>query len=425
METRPPPRIDSLALLLACLLLATPAFAQNPCVAANGEAAVLLADADSGISGTGRAGGDESGLGGTGRSGGDESGFGGTGYSGGDESGIGGTGVFGTITAFGSICVNGLRVHYDQQTPIYIDGQPAAIESLAIGQVVAVQATGHGDELQALHVEIRRALEGPVNRIDAEAGLLYVMDSPVALNPEALAAGPELRVGTRVSVSGLRRGDGVVVASRLASAGEGERDSISGIVRRNANAEFTVGGTRISYAGEPDEGEFVHVTGRYVAAQGIFEAATVSRTPLLDPDVERLSVEGYLQELKGDGRVFLPGVEVERDSLERAVDPTERTHRVRITGRRDGLGRLRVERVHRVERPRVVRDLRPAKRDRPARRTKPQKKSKPGDRPDRPPRPTVSRPTDRPDRPPRIDRPPKVDRPSVIDSNVRQVRDLR
>ncbi|MBW2294753.1 MAG: hypothetical protein JRG94_20940 [Deltaproteobacteria bacterium] len=144
--------------------------AQNPCAVPEGSASeVQLAQSDSGLSGTGRAGGDESGLGGTGLRGSEESGIGGTGYSGGDgdeeESGIGGTGVFGTITAFGSICVNGLRIHYDDETPITLDGKASTTGALAIGQRTLGRAgidpecTDRADHAYRLHRKSRKPLE--------------------------------------------------------------------------------------------------------------------------------------------------------------------------------------------------------------------------------------------------------------------------
>src|SRR5262245_17303635 len=61
-------------------------------------------------------------------------GIGGTGISvakintrGGD--GIGGTGVRGTITGFGSILVNGLKLEFDHTTKVETDGKPATLEA--------------------------------------------------------------------------------------------------------------------------------------------------------------------------------------------------------------------------------------------------------------------------------------------------------
>jgi len=410
-------RIDLHAVLLLVLWFASPAMAQNPCVNAGAADALLLAQSESGMSGTGHSGGDESGLGGTGRAPGDESGFGGTGYSAGDESGLGGTGVFGTITAFGSICVNGLRVHYDDETPIHLDGQRVSVAALAIGQVVAVEATGKGQELEARRVDTLHALTGPVARVDRDAGRIYVMDAPVLVGKQWLAENPAQLVGSRVSVSGLRRGDGVVVASRVALASEEQRDGVSGIVRESPHGEPIVGGIRVARLQDAEQGDFVRITGHYRAMDSLLEAKTVSTAPLLSHGSERLSVEGYLHELPGDGRLFLPGVEVERASLERSLERSDRSQRLRVTGWRDRIGRLRVDRVRRVERPNPVRALPRADRTRVDKPMKSADRVRANDRVVRPVRP-------RAERPPRVDRPPKPDRPSVIDSSLRDIKRL-
>ena len=38
--------------------------------------------------------------------------------------GIGGTGIVGVVTGFASICVNGVEVHFDNSTPVSVDGHP-------------------------------------------------------------------------------------------------------------------------------------------------------------------------------------------------------------------------------------------------------------------------------------------------------------
>ncbi|MBE7245533.1 MAG: hypothetical protein INR63_11310, partial [Actinomycetospora chiangmaiensis] len=54
------------------------------------------------------------------------------------DRGIGGTGVIGTIRRFGSIVVNDLRIAYPKDAEVRVDGAPAGIADLRIGQVVRV-----------------------------------------------------------------------------------------------------------------------------------------------------------------------------------------------------------------------------------------------------------------------------------------------
>ena len=78
-------------------------------------------------------------------------GIGGTGVPVAEDGGVGGTGapvadgtgIVGTITGFASICVNGLEVFYDENTPTNANGEPLGTGGLAIGQVVAIRITSY------------------------------------------------------------------------------------------------------------------------------------------------------------------------------------------------------------------------------------------------------------------------------------------
>lgn len=411
-------RTSVFAFLIALFCVATlPAQAENPCLAADpGGAELQLASSDSGIGGTGLSG-DESGIGGTGRSDKDESGIGGTGYDAGDESGIGGTGIYGTITAFGSICVNGLRIHYDDETPVSVDGASASPGELAVGQVVAVEATGDGSELRASKVSVESALTGPITSLDYEKNVLTVMGQRVIV-PEAF--GEErfpLEVGMRATVDGLRRGDGAVDANRIAKPSADQPDSVSGIVRWVKRGVVEIGGIRVrvddSRRTRLEDGHFARASGSWNGERRTFDRSVVTASPLLGAAAKQLSVEGYVQRLPGDDRVWVSGVEVDRTTLDRAIGTSERPERVRISGRRDKIGRLRVERVHRVDRPTVRRDFEQARRVESERRKKPPKPENVRKvRPRPPDRPRIEKP---PERPPRPERPEPVDRPPLID----------
>ncbi|MBW2294754.1 MAG: hypothetical protein JRG94_20945 [Deltaproteobacteria bacterium] len=229
-----------------------------------------------------------------------------------------------------------------------------------------------------------------------------------------------LALGSRVSVSGLRRGDGVVVASRIVRVKADRRDSVSGIAHWVEPGMLAVGGIRIPLdpAGpersEIKDGQFVQIYGGFRAEDSLLKASDLSATSLLDRGARELSIEGYVRRLSGDERLWLAGVELDRPSLERAADRPKLVQRLRVSGHPDVSGRLHVERVRTIERPPIGRDF-----DR-RRPTKPQKRTKsptPSERPPRP-RPRVV------DRPPRIERPQKPDRPTTIDRVIRDVQKL-
>jgi len=176
------------------------AHAQVPCQEI-GELALALPRED--------AGGDDSGIGGTGRSAGD------------DDSGIGGTGIYGSITGFASVCVNGLRIHHGPATRFERNGAHASADDLAVGHVVWIRASTRDGRLHADTVEAVSAVIGPLERRvgpqlsvagravkpGSAARLLDADGAPLALGA--------LRLGDTLDVSGIATAEGVIIASRI------------------------------------------------------------------------------------------------------------------------------------------------------------------------------------------------------------------
>lgn len=426
----------SLLVALVVSLAATNAFAQNPCASDSFmRAPIVLAQSESGLGGTGYSGGDESGLGGTGHTGSEESGLGGTGLSEGEESGIGGTGIYGTITGFGSICINGLRVHYNDEVPVTLDGAPASSSALSVGQVVAIEANGSGNEFTATALALRSAITGPVTALDRVARQLSVMGQRVEVTADFEFASDRVALGSRATVSGLRRADGSIAATHISAAEEQQPDGVSGAVHWRDSTTLSVGGVMISvdkdFAGADallalEEGADTQIVGSWDLEQALLVRAKQLESGLFNTNEQRLSVEGYVRTNMSDGALWLPGIELDRESIARAGGDALVGKRVQLTGRRDGQGRMHVERVRVVERPRLDRQVirKPAIKVQPKAEPKVERKtrtkaSKPDLRSDPPTRPV--RPLPRPpERPKPIDRPDKIDRPTAIDSIVRE-----
>lgn len=213
------------ALLAAVLVFAGPVMA-NPCVqgGAGGMGGTGLWS-DSGIGGTGTPAAmqgrnksdDGSGTGGTGLRA-DGLGVGGTGH-GDDGSGLGGTRVVGVITGFGSVCVNGLELHYDGWTLVARDGEPVSAENLAVGQWVSVQAEGRGDSLRAQFIAVHSALVGPVSWVSPNGDSFVSLGQLVRLHrvklPNVATEVPKLEPGQMVRVSGVRDAHGDLLATRV------------------------------------------------------------------------------------------------------------------------------------------------------------------------------------------------------------------
>lgn len=193
----------------------------------------------------------DSGVGGTGYSdvgGADrdlDEGVGGTGFAtsiaragdDGDE-GVGGTGIFGIISAFGSIVVNGVHIDYEDETPVVVDGVTGSPADFAIGQVVSVEAEPMGERYQAHLVEVQHAAMGPVSDVDEVARTIRVLGQTIEVAPtDRLPA-----IDEWVKVSGLRGADEQVVATRIDPVSPSHGAFVRGIALSSAEDTLTMGG---------------------------------------------------------------------------------------------------------------------------------------------------------------------------------------
>ena len=272
--------------LLLGLVSAPDAGAQNTC--ASGASAVnpLLAGASTGTGG----------IGGTGAVAG-RPGLGGTGIS---EGGIGGTGIVGVITGFASICVNGVEVQFDDQTPVTDAGEPVSARQLAVGQLVALRAGGSGAMLSASRIALIHTAVGPLTAVDAATGEFRLLGQTArALEPAVLG---QLLVGDWVRVSGQRLARGEIAASRVERIAPQALAQLNGVVERVDAAGFVVGGARIALdtlalAAQVVAGREVTVSGQWngraLLAQRVVQEPTRSG---LGP-VAQVIVEAYLHQV--------------------------------------------------------------------------------------------------------------------------------
>lgn len=247
------------------------------------------------------------GMGGTGISGADNRGMGGTGIlaQNGDRgmggTGIGNTGIIGVVTGFGSICVNGYEIELADTTKVTVEKLPAMQGDIRLGSVVEVEAyrDDTAGKLTAAAVNVRMAVAGPVESV-APDGLTAVIAGQT-VRSSALArreSFARLRPGEWVAVSGLRRGDDVVVATSLAELERPGRDVlVAGPVRIEADGRRRIGALTLADS---------HIAaGQSAVARGAI-AATASGTALtpagvtlaeMPPEfttrVANLSVEGF------------------------------------------------------------------------------------------------------------------------------------
>lgn len=204
------------------------------------------------------------------------------------DRGIGGTGVIGTIRRFGSILVNGLRIAYPPDVRVTIDGRPARAADLRIGHVVRVVARGPEGGLTTRAIAVTSEVVGPVEAV--APGRLTVLGQTVSTT--SLASRISVAVGERVAVSGLRRGDGTIVASLIEPRAEGP-DRVAGPVRRGPDGVARIGGLSL-------DGLKAGLAGRRVLVEGRPEGSGLAVTAARDVSrpfpagLARASVEGYV-----------------------------------------------------------------------------------------------------------------------------------
>jgi len=293
----------------------------------------------------------ERGMGGTGISG-DERGMGGTGLMAAADRGMGGTGVtagvVGTVTGFGSICVNGLRVVYDDTVSVQRDGLPVGLEALARGVTVAALVAHQNGQLQASSISVLHAMVGPVTA-PASTGFA-VMGVPIETAFTAGEASATFAVGDIVIVDGLQRADGAIDATRIVRAASDARVSVRGVVSAVAADSVRVGGVDIAIRIPDPEA----LLGRWIQASGVWMNNAL-RPDSVNVDLELnvpantpLSLEGYLLPQPGGG-FGIRGVPV-RENQARALarDVIARLSagpRVQVIGTTEADGGLRVQTI--------------------------------------------------------------------------------
>ncbi|HEY1286879.1 MAG TPA: DUF5666 domain-containing protein [Burkholderiales bacterium] len=303
---------------------------------------------------------------------------GGTGGTGIDPGGIGGTGqsaaaeigVLGVITGFGSICVNGIEVHYDANTQVALNGDLSSAGALRIGQVVSVLAIGSGTQARAHWIDVVDAAVGPVTGVENAGAMLQVNRERVRIEPSTVF-GPGLgraqlasaQAGDILRVSGLRNAEGVIVATRVETAPPGTRALaadpadpslgrflVEGYVTDAGSQAVRVGPTRFRVA--PDvapqlaRGQLVRLEGRREGGNRIVERADFLSGPF-DVRPQRTLRMEQLGPRSGDDRRGGGGGDGDRggrDSGDRSGSGGDAMDR----SGRDGGGA--VDRVERVDR---------------------------------------------------------------------------
>ena len=242
---------------------------------------------------------------------------------GGGSGGIDGSGAkkdtqsYGSITAFGSVWVNGVEFETGSAT-IRIDDNPHPESDLKLGMVVQVE--GRSEDRAALSIEVEDALKGRVEQV-LDAARMVVMGQTVQIDTGTrFDNGVVPGVGDYVEVHGLAVSSGVVSAgyierkTTLATPPFGVKGFVS--AHDSSAKRLTIGSLTVDYASatvnDLPAGSWV---GRLVTAKGSscdgnpictrLVASKVEPTGArLDDTVARAELEGFVTALTTDGFVL-------------------------------------------------------------------------------------------------------------------------
>ena len=272
----------------------------------------------------------------------DEKGIGGTGLQPvGTGDGVGGTGspyhsayISGVVYAYGSICVNGLRVKYDAQTPVYLNGKKVDHSALTLGSTVKILSSvdGVSGTLSADRIDIERIVTGPVTAIDLESHTLSVMNETVLID----ATDIPFSVGEIVSVSGLRRTDGQILSTSLTPALPGADESLVGSLKQETDGQWIVGRTLAELPNDEKavSGQTVFVQGKWEGGRFIVSRLTaLSPLPAINEKVRTyISYEGILETFHEDRSIVLSGLQATVKDLLCGGEPLEKGERIIAMG---------------------------------------------------------------------------------------------
>ena len=215
--------------------------------------------------------------------------------------------------------------------PVRIDAEAASPSSLRIGQLARVVATRQADgTLVTRNIAIASEVSGPIEAV--KGNILTVLGQKIV----AGSKDSKLRAGTQVAVYGLRRTDGVIVAS-LVEPRHGASERVTGLVERGPDG-LHIGGLKLSGVDPLLVGQRVQIEGN--TRQGAMQAARTRIDDFSDlVGARRLSIEAYVQ--RSGSSLQLGSGLVARDSSR--FGPAAGEARMVVTGVFDRSRGLQVE----------------------------------------------------------------------------------
>lgn len=240
--------------------------------------------------------------------------------------GIGGTGItgFGVVQKFGSIFVNGREYILDGNTRVTRDGMSVDEKTLHLGDVVSVD--GRVDAVSgrsvAVRVDSETSLQGMVEKVDVSSGTLSVLNQVVRVTPATLTDAPKeasllagIRLGERITVSGLPGSDNSWTATRIARlTADVSHFVLHGTVQRSEpeHGRIRVSGQDLivpsgKLPARLAQGDIVRVIGHYSNNTLQVESVNIA-LPKLGVAGQMVEMSGYIQAQPESGQLVTNNV---------------------------------------------------------------------------------------------------------------------
>ena len=206
-----------------------------------------------------------------------------------------GTAVFGIVTGFASLCLDGLEIDIESPGIVSEDGVAQSTDALRVGQIVSVAATGPSSDLRAVSLTIDHDVVGPVEAITAESwGMALDVAGQHVRVGKGIHAPAGLKPGDWIAVSGLRDDEGDIHATRIDTAPSG-MVKVVGRPERDGDV-WRLGGLTLRFSGRlPPAGERVALAGDY-ADRALRVASIRVDRPLAETGLpHHLIAEGFAQ----------------------------------------------------------------------------------------------------------------------------------
>ena len=294
--------------------------------------------------------GETGGIGGTGVRGaihGEETGgIGGTGVGGtgvrGESGGIGGTGApivgFGPIQRFGSVFVNGREYRVTGRTLVSIDGQPATVASLRVGDMAIVRGIATGRHRGfARFISTWQSIVGPVARV-APNGRRFTVLGQTVTAPAGTPGFGDIRPGVTAGVSAQRQANGTWIATNVTILPPSSRFRLETTVAAIRRDRVMLGG--LSLQARPSVLADIHA-GERVVATGTISDGRLSLTALTPRPISlgapgtRVEMRNFFRSGGGGRLIAADGIEATGapgGKMLSGLEPTEIDGRVEADG---------------------------------------------------------------------------------------------